>query len=152
MKQLLALLAVVSFNSYADQLPNARITPGKIDTTLTTKVICDPQWSTRLVRDVSESTKNKVYANYGLRPRQGYCSDTLGCEVDHLISLQLGGSNDIENLWPQPYTGEWNAKDKDRLENRLGSLVCSGKITLEQAQKDISLNWIDAFKKYGLKK
>jgi hypothetical protein len=39
--------------------------------------------------------------------------------VDHLIPLELGGSNDIANLWPQSYVTVWNAHMKDRLENRL---------------------------------
>jgi hypothetical protein len=30
-------------------------------------------------------------------------------ELDHLIPLELGGSNDLRNLWPQPFEGEWNA-------------------------------------------
>ena len=47
-------------------------------------------------------------------------------EVDHLISLELGGSNAIRNLWPEPYAGRWGARTKDVLENRLHDLVCEG--------------------------
>jgi hypothetical protein len=32
-----------------------------------------------------------------------------GRRIDHLISLELGGANTVDNLWPQPYDGEWNA-------------------------------------------
>src|SRR5271166_6246395 len=40
-------------------------------------------------------------------------------EIDHLIPLCLGGSDDPSNLWPQPRRSiepTWNAEAKDRLE------------------------------------
>jgi hypothetical protein len=37
---------------------------------------------------------------------------------------------------------------KDRLEERLHELVCAGKLDLPTAQRDIAVNWIDAYKKY----
>lgn len=54
-----------------------------------------------------------------LRHARQMCGGPHGCEVDHLISLELGGANAIENLWPQPFDGKWNAHVKDRLELRL---------------------------------
>jgi hypothetical protein len=70
-------------------------------------------------------------------------------EVDYLISPALGGADDIRNLWPQPYaSGEWNAHVKDALENYLHDQVCAGKLDLEIAQRDISVNWISAYQKY----
>lgn len=63
-------------------------------------------------------------------------------EVDHLISLELGGSNSIKNLWPEP--GFPNPKDK--LENRLHAMVCSGQISLLQAQHDIATNWVQSYR------
>jgi hypothetical protein len=66
-----------------------------------------------------------------------------------LISLELGGSNSIKNLWPQSYrTKPWNARVKDRLENRLHELVCSGQLDLATAQRDIATDWISTYKKY----
>ena len=63
--------------------------------------------------------------------------------------MELGGSNDIANLWPEPYSGtEWNARKKDVLENKLHKLVCDKTITLQKAQHDISSNWITAYKLY----
>jgi hypothetical protein len=42
------------------------------------------------------------------------------CEIDHLISRELGGADEVANLWPQSYGGQpWNAVLKDKLENRL---------------------------------
>ena len=50
------------------------------------------------VRNVSAATKRAVYAEYGIASHQ-----PGKYEVDHLISLELGGSNDIRNLWPESY-------------------------------------------------
>ena len=69
-------------------------------------------------------------------------------EEDHLISLQLGGApRDPDNLWPEPWFGDWNAKDKDSLESRLNAMVCSGQIGLRDAQKEIAADWVAAYKK-----
>jgi hypothetical protein len=63
--------------------------------------------------------------------------------------LELGGSNDIRNLWPQSYTTKpLNAHTKDALEDHLHALVCAGKVPLLQAQHDISTDWPAASKKY----
>jgi hypothetical protein len=70
-------------------------------------------------------------------------------EIDHLISLELGGSNSIKNLWPESHrTSPWNAQVKDRLEDKLHELVCSGQLDLKTAQQAIASNWIEAYKKY----
>jgi hypothetical protein len=41
------------------------------------------------------------------------------CEVDHLIPLELGGSNEMKNLWPQPDKRQPECVEKDQLENEL---------------------------------
>ena len=71
---------------------------------------------------------------YGLQPR-GYGA-TL--EIDHIVSLELGGSNSVANLYPERAPG-FHVKDK--LENRLHQMVCSGTITLRAAQQGIATNW-----------
>ena len=68
--------------------------------------------------------------------------------MDHLISLELGGSNGTANLWPEPYDIVWNARVKDKLENRLHKMVCAGQIDLPIAQKAIAKNWIAAYQRY----
>src|SRR5512143_2004498 len=86
----------------AAYLPNSQLTPGDV-LDVTTSDICVPGYSSK-VRDVPTSVKTQVYHEYGIpshKPGQ--------YEVDHLISLELGGSNSIRNLWPESYTGNWNA-------------------------------------------
>jgi hypothetical protein len=124
-------------------LPNSSVTPGA-----TFPVTIDQfclRGYTACVRSVSKAESSQAYASYGIR------SHAPGeYEVDHLISLELGGSNAIQNLWPQSYvTHPWNAHVKDLLENRLHDLVCSGQIGIQEAQHEISANWIAAYQKYG---
>jgi hypothetical protein len=83
-----------------------------------------------------------VYARYGV------AHVPYAHEVDHLISLEVGGSNAITNLWPEPYAGRWGARTKDVLENRLHDLVCSGALSLQRAQHQEATNWVAAYKRY----
>lgn len=101
-----------------------------------------PGYSAR-ARNVPQSRKDKVYAAYGILSHRPY-----EYEIDHLISLELGGSNSAKNLFPEAYGGSRGAEDKDRLENRLHALVCSGAMSLRRAQRLISGNWVLAAKQY----
>lgn len=94
------------------------------------------------VRDVPDSEKEAVYARYGI------VHVPYAHEVDHLVSLEIGGSNAISNLWPEPYAGRWGARTKDVLENRLHDLVCSGTLTLAYAQHVEATNWVAAYLRY----
>jgi hypothetical protein len=122
--------------------PNPELTPGAADPTATVEKICTPGY-TATVRNVPESVKRQVFAEYHIDPT----SDKF--EVDHLISLELGGSNDIKNLWPQSYTTQpLNAHRKDVLENKLHRMICSKQITMKEAQKAIATDWVNAYNKY----
>jgi hypothetical protein len=95
-------------------------------------------------RDVPSNLRERVLEEYGLARQQARYY-----EVDYLITPALGGAEDIHNLWPQSYKNtSWNAQVKDALEDHLRDLVCSGEIDLETAQREIAMNWIDAYKKY----
>jgi len=122
-------------------LPDAKLTPGGTFPGVTATDVCIPGWS-REHRHVTEAMRDRVYAEYG-RTRGPGC-----CEVDHLIPLELGGSNEIKNLWPQPDDPRPGDAEKDGLENELHRLVCAGKIPLADAQKCIASNWIECWEKY----
>lgn len=143
MKKFLTLMLFCS-NVYAHGpiRPISSITPGVVDPHATIEKICTPGY-TKTVRNVSAKTKKEVFYNYGINPKRGKF------EVDHLISLELGGSNDIKNLWPESYTTTpFNAHKKDELENKLHYLVCADKIPLEEAQIVISTDWVRAYHDY----
>jgi hypothetical protein len=133
----------------AADLPNPDITPGATFKVTKAKV-CTPGYAAS-VRRVTSATKTAVFQAYGLTGNHtDYCQndDKLGCEVDDLISLELGGSNDIKNLWPEPYGGTtWNAHVKDKLENKLHALVCDGTLSLKDAQQEIASDWIASYRK-----
>jgi hypothetical protein len=68
-------------------------------------------------------------------------------ELDALITPELGGTTDPENLWPQRYESPvWNARVKDELEQPLPRLVCSNQVDLAQAQREIATDWVSAYK------
>ena len=139
-----AALAIASLApaAAAPVLPNRALTPGDVLTT-SAKVVCLRGYSGR-VRNVPQSVKNLAYARYGLA---GHAPGAY--EVDHLISLELGGSNSILNLWPQAYgTSPWNARVKDGLENKLHALVCAGRLSLPTAQRAIAADWTAAYRQF----
>ena len=119
--------------------PNARLTPGAVFAGVTVAQVCTPGYATS-VRDVPVSEKDAVYAEYGITqhaPGQ--------YEVDHLIPLELGGSNDIQNLWPEPALPVPGFHQKDVLENVLHDMVCAGVISLPAAQHAIATDWLAAY-------
>ena len=143
------LLASLSARAGEHDLPNRSLTPGVALAGITAEQVCRPGYAAK-ARDVSSATKQAVYVAYGLvGNHSGYCGGSKGCEVDHLISLELGGSNDAANLWAQSYESQpWNARRKDHLENTLHALVCSGRLSLSEAQRAIAENWIEAYRRF----
>lgn len=114
-------------------------TPGAVIASTTVAQICKPGYSSS-VRNVPESEKNQVYAEYGI------ATHTPGeYEVDHLISLELGGSNDIANLWPEAASPTPGFHEKDKVENYLHMQVCDHKISLKQAQQEIATDWLSVY-------
>jgi len=121
-------------------MPNHSLTPG-VAFHVTAAQVCVSGYASS-VRNVSDADKAAVYARYGIAwvPYKH--------EIDHLISLELGGSNSIGNLWPEPYAGKWGATTKDALENRLHAMVCAGEISLRAAQHQEATNWVKAYTHY----
>lgn len=108
---------------------------GAVDLRSTKDDICTSGY-TKTVRNVSAKTKKSVFTAYGIYDNFG------NFEIDHIISLELGGSNEKKNLFPQPYYIYPGAREKDVVENYFKKQICKGKITMLVAQKEIVNNWI----------
>ena len=119
-------------------LPDRVCSPGDVLTT-DTSTVCVSGY-TQTVRNVPDSEKQVVFAEYGIP-----WSEHANYEVDHIISLELGGSNDVSNLFPESYLIQYNAHVKDGLENHLHSLVCSGALPIATAQAEISSDWVEYY-------
>ena len=92
---------------------------------------------------MSHARRDEILTRYGLPP-----GEHPDYEIDHLIPLCLGGSDDPSNLWPEPrrtIEPRWNAEAKDRLERRLCDLACTGKLEIGAAQEAIAKDWIAAY-------
>ncbi|GAA4033321.1 hypothetical protein GCM10023063_16110 [Arthrobacter methylotrophus] len=134
-----------------EYLPDPTCTPGSTDPAITEdnidSTICKSGYTATVRPPASDTDKVKAESlrEYGLSPAKT-------TEYDHLISLELAGSNSVSNLWPEPNkagaTGTTNPKDA--VENTLHKAVCSHQVTLVAAQKAIAHNWITAVKDLGL--
>lgn len=126
-------------------LPDSVKTPGAVNPNVTQadigQTICVAGWTATVRPDSSVTDALKVQQ---LASGYAYNGDmsTADYEEDHLISLELGGSPASPlNLWPEPYAGVGGARVKDKIENELHTLVCSGALPLATAQTEIASNW-----------
>jgi Protein of unknown function (DUF3761) len=134
-------------------LPNRSLTPGAVNTAVTQanihSTICRTGY-TKTIRPPSDYTTSLKESQ--LASGYAYHGDTSTAdyEEDHLISLELGGApRNPRNLWPEPYAASEGARVKDRVENELHDLVCSGRLRLSAAQHAIAVNWWAAYQRYG---
>jgi hypothetical protein len=107
--------------------------------TVDREVICGE--STRKRRHVSAAVHRRTFVGYGLefpQPRGAF-------ETDHLIPLELGGDNTIENLWPEAAEPRPGFHEKDRVENYLHARVCAGEMSLPEAQRLIATDWVSVW-------
>ena len=112
------------------------LTPGVANPDVTqasiSLTICRRGW-TRTIRPPSDYTARLKLEGMKAYGRTGTPADY---QEDHLVSLELGGHpTDPRNLWPEPRP---RAERVDRLENELNAAVCSGRLTLAEAQRRIS--------------
>src|SRR5471032_3406388 len=133
-------LAAASDNGQAG-LPSSFLTPGDAKK-VTKEQICAPGYAAS-IKATKESAKEEAFSRYGLR--DGVSKTDV---LDHLIPVELGGTDNVENLWPEPVKGEWNASQKDALEQKLLGMVCDGTLTVKQAQTAIKKNWVAAYQQY----
>lgn len=122
----------------AGALPDPACTPGEV-LTGDAAAVCVAGYAGS-VRAVGTRTKNAVFAEYGVtsHPPGAY-------EVDHLVGLELGGSNGIANLWPEAAAGRPGFHEKDRVENALHRRVCAGEMALAEAQRAIATDWVAVY-------
>ncbi|MGI0026617.1 MAG: hypothetical protein ACREAD_02100 [Nitrosopumilaceae archaeon] len=131
--------SAISCKAIDNILPDPRCTPGAIDPAVTQdnidSTICVSGY-TKTVRppvSVTEPQKLESMKYYGFN------DSPSNYEFDHLIPLELGGApDDMKNLWPEPHSSSFT---KDSLENYLHDQVCSGDMSLQEAQNEISTNW-----------
>ena len=119
--------------------PDPAVTPGTANPDVTpitlNSTICAPN-ATQPRSTTSASTTTKVFARYRIPSvRQ---SDYV---IDQLVPLELGGTNDVENLWPEPKVGATGAARKDAVERLLYQRVCDGTIEVEAAQQWFETDW-----------
>jgi len=126
---LVALIVVANVGAEDALVPNPKLTPGKIAQR-------DKDRS-----GVTLAMERKVFARY--RIPWGRRAEF---KIDHLIPVELGGADRLENLWPQSLrTKPYGADRKELLTEVLLARIAKGQITLGQAQEQISKDWIDAF-------
>jgi hypothetical protein len=129
------------------QLPDRRCTPGSVDPDVTQadigSTICKRGW-TKTVRPPESQTQR---FKYGVAYPAYGTPGSERTELDHLVPLELGGSNDATNLWPE-YPPTPNPKDS--VENALNAAVCDGRVSLTAAQNAIASDWLTAERKLGL--
>jgi len=130
------------------QLPDPGCTPGAYDPAITAAILCAPGYTTRTYRPPSSETSafkwNIAEPAYGQAGVSG--------ELDHLISLELGGANDASNLWVEPGP---IPNVKDGTENALHAWVCAAsgaaaETRLHEAQVAIAGDWITAERVLGI--
>jgi hypothetical protein len=131
-----------------DGLPDAGCTPGAVDPAVSQdtigQTICVTGYTARVRPPTSFTTPLKrtlmTAYGYGGLPLAGF-------ELDHLIALELGGApRDSANLWPTPWTGAVNARQKDVVENSLKAQVCRGTLSLAEAQRMIAVDWVSVYR------
>jgi len=124
----------------AGPYPDHACTPGAVFTGATADAICTPGYSEK-VRNVSVSLKKQIYAAYGI----AYPQPAGSYELDHVVPLELGGSNDAANLFPEAAQPAPGFKEKDVVEDYLHDEVCAGRLGLAAAQKQIATDWVAVY-------
>lgn len=129
-------------------IPDPSCSPGAINPTVTIEILRDPKFRTSCLRDgaTSAAAKSKTYAWYRIAKPKNNAGRKQQCELDHIVSLELGGSDSLGNIWPQcgPSGVKLNAryfKIKDKVENYLAKAVREGTISLRDAQRGVAEDW-----------
>jgi hypothetical protein len=129
------IFLIVAFPACANERATPALNPAVTQATIA-ETICTTGW-TRTVRPYIADMKRikaELLTAVGepIERRNRY-------ELDHVVPLALGGDPiDRHNLALQPID---EAREKDAVEVCLSSLVCQGKIALDDAQAAIFEDW-----------
>lgn len=133
-------------------LPDPACTPGAVNPTMTLQILTSGDFKTGCERDVASSPTEKkaTYAGYGTIKPKNNTGKKQTCELDHLVSLEIGGADTVDNIWPQcgPKGAKLNKryfKRKDMVENYVAALIKDGTIDtpakLAEYQHKIASDW-----------
>jgi hypothetical protein len=110
-------------------LPNPKLTPGRVANRDKDRA------------GVTLAMEQKVFARYRLP-----WASRPAFKIDHLIPVELGGADTVDNLWPQSLRARpYGAERKELLAEVFRLKIAHGQMTLAQAQEQIGKDWIDAF-------
>lgn len=142
--------------------PDPKCTPGAIDAQAVSQsninsTICRRGGYTSSVRApewMTERYKRQVMAAYGIP-----WSQARNYELDHLVELAAGGSNDTRNLWPEPNhdadkypRSGFVHNDKDKVEGWTRTAICASRISLTRAQTAFVTDWTSLISTLGIHK
>jgi hypothetical protein len=122
------------------QLPSSFQTPGNKSKANEAQV-CAADYEAS-VKPIAKWQRDQAIERYGRRPE-----DFTG-ELDHLIPLSLGGTNDPDNVWPMPPSKIMGPEQKKELDLKLHQLVCDKTLKLKDAQDAIKKDWVKAYNQY----
>lgn len=111
--------------------PELSVTPGKLCESSAVKRY--PEQISYCARNVSPSTKDQLIKLYD--EKFGYQVQKMNradFKIDHFIPLSIGGSNSIENLWPQ---NKSIYAITDPIEQALSGKIAVSKIKQDEAVK-----------------
>lgn len=110
-------------------LPDPKLTPGRV-----AKIRQDRH-------RVTEEMERQVFRIYQIPWER-----RAEFKIDHLIPVELGGADTIDNLWPQSLLIKpYSVKRKEYLTKQLLALIAARRMTLADAQKEIKEDWISCF-------
>lgn len=139
--RLMAAAALIGVPSYAAaQLPSSFQTPGN-KSKVNEAQVCAADFEAS-VKPMAKWQHDQALERYGKRPE-----DFTG-ELDHLIPISLGGTNDPDNLWPLPANKDMGPEQKKALDLKLHQMVCDKTIKLKDAQDAIKKDWVKAYNEY----
>ena len=132
-----------------DGLPSNLFTPGARDASVNQSnikaTICTANYIKSKIPTSTSLNSLKVK-----QVKAGYIVDGITdaklYAEDFLIPIELGGSpTSEENLWPELIEGTNGYLAKNKLEKVLHNSLCSGQITLQQAQDAVSIDWVEEY-------